>query len=500
MILEGFLTVLSPECLIVMVIGTTIGIMFGSIPGLTANMAVALCLPMTYSMTSSVGISMLIALYIGSISGGLIAAILINIPGTPASVATCFDGAPMAKKGEAGKALGAGLLFSFMGTIFSIVALIIIAPQLAKVALRFGPHEYFAVGLFSLTMIGCLISGSIIKGLIACAFGLAMSLVGAAPIGGAVRFTFGFSELVNGFNSLPVLIGLFAVSEIFQTVTSPLGNGEKLKTHRFEMKGFGITLAEFKSQIGVAVQSFILGLGIGILPGIGGGTSNILSYTLAKQTSKHPEKFGTGILDGVVASETANNASIGGAMIPLLTLGIPGDTVTAMLLGGLMIHGISPGPLLFTNYGTFVYGIFFAMIICSIMMIVIMRLGMPVFAKVLSVPRYVLLPVVLALCCVGCYGLNNRIFDVWCMLIFGVVGFVMNKLKIPFSPLILGFILGSMIEQNLIRGLQYSGGSFSSFIEKPISLVFLLISLGVVIFTVVRELKLAREKSKNNMV
>lgn len=497
MVLEGLRSVLTVDCMIIITIGTIIGIIFGSIPGLTANMAVALCLPMTYKMTPVVGISALVALYIGSISGGLIAAILINIPGTPASVATCFDGAPMAQRGEAGKALGAGIISSFLATILSIVALIIIAPQLARVALKFGPHEYFAVGLFSLTMIGSLISGSVLKGLIACAVGLSMSLVGAAPIGGAIRFTFGFRELTTGFNILPVLIGLFAVSEIFETITSPLGDGSKTKTHSYKMKGFGITWAELKGQTTNFIRSFLIGLGIGILPGIGGGTSNILSYTIARQTSKYPEKFGTGILDGVVASETANNASIGGAMIPLLTLGIPGDTVTAMLLGGLTIHGISPGPLLFVNYGDFVYAIFFAMIISSIMMFVFMMGGIPVFAKVLSVPQYMLLPVVLALCCVGCYGLNNRVFDVWCMLAFGVVGFAMHKLKVPMPPMILGFILGGMIEQNLIRGLQYSRGSFSSFFQHPISATFIIISLVVVILTAVKEIrnKLGRQKN-----
>jgi len=480
-ILTGLQSVITPQVLLYMLIGVVIGLIFGSIPGLTSNMAVALCLPMTYKMATELGVSFLIALFVGGISGGLISAILINIPGTPASVATTFDGAPMAKQGMAGKALGVGISASFVGTILSIVALICIAPILAKFALKFGPYELFAVCFFSMTMLSSLVADSVLKGITAAVLGIIFSLVGVAPTGGSdIRFGFGIKALASGFNILPVLIGLFAVSEIFFTAMHPENATAKENISDYKIKGLGYTLSEAKSQLWNLFRSSLIGIGIGILPGIGGGTSNIISYSVAKQSSKYPEKFGTGIIDGIVASETANNASIGGAMIPLLVLGIPGDTVTALLLGGLTIKGINPGPLLFKNQGTLIYGIFFAMIICTIFMALVMYLGMPFFVKVLQIPRYLLLPVVLALCFVGTYGTNNRLFDCWVALGFGVVGFIFKKLDLPIPPFILGFILGGTVELNLIRSIQYSNGDLiGAFLGSPIATIFLLVSFLV---------------------
>jgi putative tricarboxylic transport membrane protein len=257
----------------------------------------------------------------------------------------------------------------------------------------------------------------------------------------------------------------------------------------YKLKGLGFTWQEAKSQWWNFLRSALIGIGIGILPGIGGGTSNIVAYSVAKSQSKYPEKFGTGIIDGVVAPETANNASIGGALIPLLTLGIPGDTVTAMLLGGLMIHGINPGPLLFKTSGVFVYGVFFSIIIATIVMVILEYAGLRLFVKVLKVPKYILLPVIMALCCVGSFGLNNRIFDVMVSLIMGVLGFVMTKLKIPLPPLLLGFILGPVIELNLIRGLMYSQNDWTAFVKAPLSAVFLFISLIMIFMTAYKQLR-----------
>lgn len=495
-IMAGFLSVITPNILIYMFAGTVIGIIFGSIPGLTSNMAVALCLPMTFHMDTITGISFLIALYIGGISGGLISAILINIPGTPSSVATTFDGSPLALKGEAGKALGVGITSSFLGTMVSIAALIGISPVLARFALKFGPYELFAICVFSLTMLASLISGSALKGITCAVLGIICSLVGVPPTGGAtIRFGFGFKQLASGFDILPVLIGLFAVSEIFFSAIWPEKTTDKNFIQSYKIKGLGFTLKEAIGQGWNFLRSALIGIGIGILPGIGGATSNIIAYSVAKQSSKYPEKFGTGIIDGVVASETSNNASIGGAMIPLLVLGIPGDTVTAMLLGGLVIQGINPGPLLFTNQATLVYGIFFAMIICSFFMFAVMYLGMRFFVKVLTVPRYVLLPVVLALCFVGTYGANNRIFDCWVALAFGIVGFAMKRFKFPLPPFILGFVLGETVELNLIRSLQYSQNDLiGAFTHSPIALVFLLISFAVVGFSLIKSLKARVQK------
>jgi len=488
--LQGLQTVLQPQFLLWQILGTVVGIIFGAIPGLTAVMAIALFLPMTYGMSMELGISVLIALYIGAISGGLISAILLKIPGTPSSVATTWDGGPLAEKGQAVKALGVGIVFSFLGTIASLIALIFIAPTLARIALRFGPHEYFAIAVFSLTLIASLSTGSIVKGIFSGLVGWVFATVGIAPVDANVRFTFGRYELNNGFDTLTVLIGLFAITEIIKVAESVKyeQEGTVRQVSMKGVKGFGFSTKEFISQIPNFIRSALIGIGIGILPGIGGATSNILSYLVAKNQSKHPEQFGTGIIDGVVASETANNATIGGALIPLLTLGIPGDGVTAVMLGGFMVHGIIPGPMLFRNQANLVYTIFAAVLICSILMIVIEWFGLRGFIKLLKVPKYILLPIILVLCVVGAFGLSSRVFDVWTILIFGVVGYAFIKFKIPQAPFIIGFILGPMAETNLRRGLMLSDNSFMGFLTNPISAAFLILAVVAVIWPIIKAL------------
>jgi putative tricarboxylic transport membrane protein len=485
LIAAGFGSVLTPYILLLIFIGVAVGIVFGAIPGLTAGMAVALCLPVTFGMQPIGGISLLCGLYIGGISGGLISAILLKIPGTPASIATTFDGYPLARKGQAGKALGGGVVFSFFGTLIGILCLIFIAPKLAAVTIKFGPVEYFATSVFSLTMVASLSGKSLVKGFISAGLGMTIALVGMAPIDSSIRYTFGAHGLDGGFTLLAVCIGLFAISEVLDAARNKHINiiGKK-DIATYSIKGFGISLVEFKSQIKNMIVAALIGTGIGILPGIGGGVSNIVAYTTLKNQSKYPEKFGTGILDGIVASETANNATIGGAMIPLLTLGIPGDTVTAMMLGGFLIHGISPGPLLFNTHGVFVYGIFAALLVATVFMLVVELGGLRFFVKVLQIPQYVLLPVIVALCSIGAYGANNRVFDVICFALFGITGFFMQKMQLPLSPIILGFILGPMVELNLRRGLQYNGGNFFTFFKYPIAVGFFAIAVVSMFFSV----------------
>ena len=488
MILEGFMTIMNPMCLGLIIVGTIVGIIFGALPGLTSTMAIALCLPITYTMDTIEGMCLLMGLYIGGISGGLISAILIKIPGTPSSIATTFDGGPMAEKGEAGKALAVGVVYSFIGTMLSIAVLIFLAPTIADWTIKFGPYEYFAIGVFSLTMVGSLVSGSVAKGLASCALGLVVAQFGAAPVTSALRFTFGFHELDGGFDILPVLIGLFAVTEVFVAAEEGLSD-DSGEAKQYKMKGIGVTVKEFKEQFGNMIRSAAIGIGIGILPGIGGGTSNMVAYMVAKNSSKTPEKFGTGYIGGIIASETSNNASIGGALIPLLTLGIPGDTATAMLLGAFMMKGISTGPLMFTTNGALVYGIFAAVIVATFAMLIFEYGGMRFFVKVLSVPRWLLLSIVMALCCVGAYGTNNRMFDVWAVLIFGIIGYFLKKYGFSLSPLLLGFILEPTIETNLMRGMQYSQGNAAAFFTSPIADVFWIITIGSVIWTVRKERK-----------
>lgn len=430
--LQGILTVGTPTYLLYILAGVTVGIIFGAVPGLTAVMAITLFLPVTYGMEAALGISLLAALYIGATSGGLISAILLKIPGTPSSVATCFEGHPMLEKGEGVKALGVGVVYSFIGTLLGVATLVFIAPPLAEIALQFGPHEYFSIAIFSLTLIATLSSGNMIRGIFSGAVGMACATVGLSPIDAVPRFEFGMSELSNGFAVLTVLIGLFAVSELFKVAeTAHITEDAQVgKITMRNVRGFGFSLKEFFGQMPNCFRSSAIGIGVGILPGIGSGTSNILAYLVAKKQSKHPEKYGTGIIDGVVASESANNAGIGGALVPLMTLGIPGDAVTAMLLGGFMLHGITPGPMLFMTQGALVYTIFAALIVASFAMLVIEFYGLRIFAHLLNVPKHILMPVILVLCIVGAFGLNNRIFDIWTILLFGGVGYFFVKYSI----------------------------------------------------------------------
>ncbi|BDH60344.1 C4-dicarboxylate ABC transporter permease [Lysinibacillus sp. PLM2] len=474
MLLQGFSGVLNVTTILLILGGTILGLIFGSIPGLTATMAVAICLPITYGMHPVAGMSLLMGLYIGGVSGGLIPAILLKLPGTPSSIATTFDGYPMAQKGQAGKAFSFAIVSSFLGGLISIMLLIMIAPPLGQFALKFGPYEYFAIVIFSLTLIATLSGDSLAKGILAGLMGIGFAMVGSAPIDAFPRFTFGFSELDAGFDLMPVLIGLFAVSEILLVAEK-----KGLQKIKYDLKkiSYKVPFKEYLSEKWNFLRSCAIGIGIGILPGIGGGTANLIAYAAAKNASKKPKEYGTGVPGGVVASETSNNAAVGGALIPLVSLGIPGDTVTAMLLGGLVLHGLQPGPLLFQNSGDVVYGIFAALLIANLFMAVLLFVGMRGFIKLLSIPQYILLPIIFALCVVGAYGVNNRMFDVYALLFFGIVGYLMSKAKIPLTPLVLGFILGPLLETNLRRGLMLSQGDFSPFVTQPIAAIFLIITV-----------------------
>ena len=427
---SGFAFILSdPFTILLLVLGVAFGIVFGALPGLTTVAALSMFLPLSYSMNSTTGLATLTAIYIGGISGGLISAILLNMPGTPSSIATCFDGHPLARKGQAGKALGVGVFSSLFGTLFGIFAMILISPTLAELTIKFGPWEYFGVTFFALTLISSLCGRNLILGLLSALLGMMFATVGLAPIDSAKRFTFDTVALTSGFHLLSVLVGLYAISEVLSSSSDIQGQNVSITTN-YKIKGLGFSLAEMAAQTKNLVYSSLIGLGIGILPGIGGSTSNIIAYSVAKSTSKHPEKFGTGIIDGIVATESSNNASIGGAMIPLLTLGIPGDGATAILLGGFILHGLQPGPLLFQSNGNVVYGIFAAMILSSIVMVLLMYWGMRGFVRILKVPSHILMPLIVVLCCIGAYALNSRVFDVWGLLLFGVT---VNLLKIFMS-------------------------------------------------------------------
>lgn len=476
MLADGFSMVLtSPSCIGFIFIGVFVGIVFGAIPGLSSTMALVLFLPMTYSMSVVDGLSLLVALYVGGMSGGLISAILLKIPGTPSSMSTVWDGGPMADKGEAGKALGIAILVSFIGTTVGLIAMILLSPQLARVALSFTAYEYFAVALFSLTIIASLAGKDLINGLLSGLLGILLSMIGVTPIDALIRFNFGTHSLDGGLQTVPMLIGLFAIADIFAYGFKR--REEQMIPQNFKMRGFGIGIAELLKQAFNIVRACIVGVIVGILPGIGGNTAGIFAYTLAKDSSKHPEEFGTGCVSGLVASETANNAVIGGSMIPMLVLGVPGNTVAAILLGGMTIKGITPGPLIFTKSGEIVYAMYMALLVAAVAMLVFEFFGIRVFVRLLDIPKYILFPIILALCTVGCFGANNKAFDITMMFIIGLGTYILKKVNIPTSPLIIGFILGSMFEENFRRVLTLSKGDPASFLAHPIACVFMLLAV-----------------------
>ena len=498
MLMQGFANLFQyPIAILLIFIGNLAGLIFGAIPGLSAFTALAIMLPLTFSMEPVVGISFLMSVYVGGVSGGFISAILLGIPGTPSSIATCFDGHYLAKEGRSYRAMGVALLFSFIGGIFSAVVLSTLAPLIGQVALRFSPYEYTTVILLALTTVSALAEGSMIKGLLSCLLGVSLAFVGVDRLSAYTRYTFGFRNLRGGFALVPLLIGLFAVSQVLTNASkrnSITAEQAKLQVvQQKRMKGFGITWKEFVHNLKVAGPAAIIGLVVGILPGIGGNVANLLAYTFAKKTSRHPEEFGKGSIEGIVAPETANNASVGGALIILLTLGIPGDNATSMIMAGFQIHGIAPGPLLFSSGNVLVYAIFAAFIIANVFMLIEGYFGLPVFSKILSVRTEVLLPVVIAFCFVGSYSSNNRIFDIGVMIAFGLLGFVMKRYKYPLAPMVVGFILTPMLEENLRRSLMRSQGSLMPMLQSPIAVVFLLMTVAMLVYTVVSESKKSRK-------
>ncbi|MDR3201492.1 MAG: tripartite tricarboxylate transporter permease [Spirochaetales bacterium] len=474
----------SPSVLLLCLLGTILGIFFGASPGMTSSMGIALILPVTYGMTIVHGMSILLGIYIGSMSGGLITAILINIPGTPASVATTFDGYPLARRGEGGRAIRVGTLYSLMGGVFSLLILFFISPLLARAALRFGPVEYFSVAFFSVTLIASLSGNSMLKGAISAALGVMFTTVGMAPVDTVRRYTFGIFELDAGFKLLPVLVGVFAVMEVIKAAEDPMR--ADMKPMDYKAKGIGVTWKEFRQQLRNFFVSSCIGTGIGILPGLGAAISNLIAYSVSRNSSRYPEKYGTGIIDGIVASESANNAVTGGALVPLLTMGIPGDAGTAMLLAAFMLHGITPGPLLFNTHGHVIYAMFVILIIANILMFLIQIYGLPVFLKLLRIPRNILFPIIMVLASVGAFAMNNRIFDIWSIFIFALVGYGLSKFDFPAPPLVLGFVLGPLLELNLRRGLMATYGSFGAFFTRPISGTFLALTGVFILYNVLK--------------
>ncbi|MGB4405823.1 MAG: tripartite tricarboxylate transporter permease [Sphaerochaeta sp.] len=481
-----------PFTFVLMVFGVFMGIFFGAIPGLTATLGVTLMIPFTFTMTPVQGLSLLIGIYVGGISGGLITATLINIPGTPSSIVTCWDGYPMAKKGEPGKALSIGVFASLIGGIFSSLALFTIAPQLAKVSLIFGNWEYFSVALMGLAIVVAMASKDLVRGLLGALIGLLLGAVGMDVVTGVSRMTFGSWQLQGGISVTALMMGLFAIREIMDQTAEIHKPKQKLNVGRMSFLPPLKSMGGWVKAIGIGS---VIGTGIGILPGIGQNASTILAYDQAKKVSKNPELFGHGSPEGICASESSNNAVNGGALIPLITLGIPGDMVTAALIGGLMIHGLQPGPLLFTQNLDIVGGIMVVYFLSNIVMY-FMELGMmKAFVKMINVKLSLLFPVIIIFCILGVFTLNNRIFDVWILVIFGIVGYVINQLGIDLAPVILGFILGPLIERYFRTGMIAANGNFADILNRPIAVVCLAISFLFLFYPVLSN-HLEKRKAK----
>ena len=484
---QGLATILtSPSLLLVLFLGVGSGIMVGSLPGLTATMGVALLVPLTFGMPPVAALLMLVGVYVGAIYGGSISAILLRTPGTPAAAATVLDGFALAQQGKAGKALSTSTIASFAGGILSALALTFIAPQLATFALRFSSPEYFALAILGLTIIATISGNSIVKGLIAGMFGLLLSMIGMDPLTGFPRFTFNNINLLSGISFVPVLIGLFAVSEAFLSVEQILTK----MTVNTKFASQMLNWKEVRSISWTTIKSAVIGTFIGIIPGAGADIAAFVAYGEAKRSSKHPEKFGTGVLEGVAAPESANNAVTGGAMVPLLTLGIPGDATTAVMLGAFMMLGMRPGPMLFTENPDIVYAVFAGLLMANVFLLFYGLFGVRFFAQVLTVPRTLLTPIIFFLCVVGAYAINNSMFDVWVMMIFGVIGYVMQKFQFPISPIVLALILGPMAEGEFRRSLMMSQGSLSIFFTRPISVVLLLLAAISIVQTVRKQRKM----------
>ena len=477
-ILEGLTNALSMGSILANLMGVALGIIFGALPGLTAAMGVALLIPLTFGMPAIEAFSALLGMYCGAIYGGCITAILVGTPGTVSAAATMLEGPSLTARGESRRALQMATWASFIGGMFSALVLVTVAPLLAKAAMSFGAPEYFAVAVFGLTVVSSLSTGNMLKGMISAFIGLFLATIGLDPITGDLRNTFDNPNLFSGLSLVPVLVGLFAMSQVIVTVEDVF-RGVTLKGGNLSSKG--LSLRDMKDNVVNFLRSSVIGTLIGIVPATGVSAATFMAYGEAKRFSKHPEMFGKGAIDGIAATESSNNAVCGGALIPLLTLGVPGDIVTAIILGALMIQGLTPGPLLFVEHPVTVYGIFAAFIIANVLMLILGLIAIRGSNKIIAIPSGVLMPIVVTLCAVGGYAVNNNMFDLLIVAIFGVVGYFMIKCDIPQPPMLLAMILAGIAETTFRRALSISQNDYSIFYTSPVAMCILAVSLFVLI-------------------
>lgn len=478
-----FSQIIQPFNLVLMVAGTIVGIVFGAIPGLSGTMAVMLFMPLTYTMQSSTAIIFLLSLWIGGCSGAFIGSVLLGIPGSASAVATCWDGHPMAQKGQASKALAIGMTASFFGTFFSAIIGGLLAEKVADFAFAMGPWEYTALCLVAMTMVLAISKGNMFKGLASTCIGFLLASVGFSPIDAEPRFVFGNMYLMGGLGMIVVLTGIFAVSHIL--VTFGKGFSQPPEVTKEGLKGFGLTLKDITEELPNIIRSFLIGLGIGFLPGMGSGLSNLVAYSSAKNAAKHPEEYGHGAPGGIWAPEVANNAAIGGAMIPMAALGIPGDSTTALLIGALTIHGLEMGPMVFKNSGDVVYLMFVTVAVVAVLVFAIQALTKRWFPYILKVPNWYMYPALLIICLASAYVDSGNLYKCGMMMVFCVVGVLMELGGLPASPLILAFILAPIMEKNMLTAFQNTG-TWTTFFTRPVSCVLMLIAIFCIFSPIIR--------------
>ena len=466
---------LSMMALIWVVIGTAIGIFIGAMPGLNATAGLALVLPFTFSMEPAEGLILLTAVYVGAEYGGSISAILIATPGTPAAVATVFDGYPLTRQGKAGKAIGMSLYAGTVGMIICSITLVLIAVPLSKVALSFGPPEFLALGILGLTLVASLSTGAVLKGVLGCLIGLLLATVGTDTFTGFSRFDFGVTDLRGGMPLVPLMLGVFAISEALVM----LGAGAHSVTARTDTAAARElpNRKEVRASVPAMLRGSVIGNVVGVVPGAGAAIASLIAYNEERRFSRTPERFGTGHLPGVAAPEAANNAVVGGALVPLLTLGLPGSASTAVMLSVLMIHGINPGPELFTDNAEVVYALFVALPLITLAQLLLgLLLGVRVWTQVLRVPRLLLASIIIALCVVASYAEGNVLSNVWVVVLSGLIAYVLRRNGFPLAPIVLGLVLGFMMESNLRRGLLMSQGDPMIFLSSPVAIAMLALS------------------------
>jgi len=489
----GFQQATQFSSLIATAIGVLLGLVVGMIPGMTISTGIIIVLPMTFALDPNISIALLLGLYVAGMTGGSFSAILLNIPGTPSASATAIDGYPMAARGEPGRALGIAIVASFVGGLFSFGCLYLISPFLADLALDFQAVDLFALVFFGLTVICSFAAKSLVKGLMSAVIGLMIVSIGQDPIMGTARFTFGDANLLSGIHFLTAMIGLFAIPQLVENICTEHSIRKDNNT-RIGVRGVIPSLSDLKRMlvpvsIGAPIGSFL-----GVLPGAGGPIAAFISYDYARKANKNPETFGKGATEGIAAPESANNAVTGGALIPMMTLGIPGDPVTAILIGALLVHGLAPGPMLFIERADFAYGLIFSFFWANIFNLVIALAGIGALIRVLATPRALMMPTIALLCVIGSYALRNSFFDVWVMLGFGVIGLGMRWLNMPVVPLLLALVLGKPLEEHLRIALTASQGDLTVFVSSPYSVFFLSLAALSVVWSLVLEPR--REKAK----